>query len=225
MPYQMPGQPFDPLADLLAPARKAGVLMIIIGSIGLVCGLCFGGLGFGWDEFVSNANPDDLANLMQIEAQFGITAKVMLMVVGGGCLVVGLLYLVFGIVARGGGAFGIYASMALAILMGLYVAINAIALLATGGGGNPLQLVVGACFTVFGLGATILLVTWLVQAARNIGRIRELREYQRNLYTRHVQQYSAYQQYYQRQNWPGYGQRPSQQSPPPGNWPPQPPQA
>jgi hypothetical protein len=117
--------------------------------------------------------------------------------------------------------------MVLAVLVSVYVAFNAVTLMAFGGNGPPSQIAGGLCFTVFGLGGMILLLIWLGQAARNIRRIRELKDYQQNYYL-YAQQQAAYQQNpYGQGAWPGYPpqQQPPQQQPPQyPNWPPQPPQ-
>ena len=229
IPYQTPGQQFDPLADLLAPAKRAGVLMIVFGGIAIACGLCFGLVGLAWDEVMRASNPADLANLMQLEVQLGLSVRVMLLIVAGGSLVVGLLFLVLGIVTRGGGAVGIYGSMVVAVIVMGYIGINAIGLLALGGKTPPSTLAGGVCFTVVGLGTMVLLMIWLINAARNIRRIRELKEYQQNYYLYAQQQQAGYPQSpYGQPVWPGYPQQPQppQQQPPQyPNWPPPPPQA
>ncbi|MFI5378749.1 MAG: hypothetical protein ACHRHE_05605 [Tepidisphaerales bacterium] len=174
-------------------------------------------------------NPQQQAALAQIQSQYGADARSKILKLSAVILVIGFLYLLLGLVVRRGGAGATYTAMVLVILALLWSGLEILAAVTMGGQLPPVQLAGGVCVLAVIACGNLAALVWLVNAARNVRRIRELKDYQRNYYMYAQQQQAAYQQgFYGQGTWPGYPQpqQPPQQPQPPQhpNWPPQPPQ-
>jgi hypothetical protein len=233
-PYQVPGQQWSPLEHLLAPAKRAGALMIVLGVIGILCGACFGVVGLNWNQLMQNPSmPQQQRQVIaQAESQLGGSLGPWMVGVAVVVVVVAVSYIVLGIVALRGGAFGIFGSMILVAIVGLLLLLlMAGTLLQAVQAAGP-ETAINGCAGVLGLGSHALLFVWLLGAARNVRRIREMKDYQQNYWAYLRQQQAAYPQQ-QPAAYPGYAPGaypgyPPQGQPPVGAYgpqaPPQPPQ-
>jgi len=216
-PMQQPygGYPAPPPPspqELLAPARRAGVLMIVVGVLFVLFGLCMG--VFSWmirqPGFTSSPEfAQAQEHFRQAEIQSGMSVETMLLVSGIVPLALGALFGGLGFFVRGGGfgaiITGIVASAGLLLLLGLGTLGTLVASAA-----NPSNLA-GVCVYLVPFGLVLLLLVWLIQAARAASRVAAARQQ----HQAQAWQYQQYQQAYLQQ-----GQAPSQ--PPASSAPPQP---
>lgn len=163
------GYPVAPVGDPRSSARRAAILMWLIGGLALVCG----GALFGISQVPTEKFPAEMQQAVQeMEQQFGVSWQSAMKwegVVTGGVGVLGVLL-----------AFGVWQSRRVPIIVALVVAclafvrqaIGLAAVLASSGGGG--QVVGAACVSGPILVVIGLLVVWLVQAFRNAPRARAL---------------------------------------------------
>jgi hypothetical protein len=177
---------YNPYANLLGPAKRAGVLQVVLGSLGALMGLCVGLLFVAaFDEMMKQPG-------MALPADVDpATVQMVFAVVGFGIAGLSVLLLVLGVFVIKAVKGATITSIVLSILATLYFAFNSIVVL---GQGNP----VGVMLSVGLLGAFIWLTAWLFQA---VGAI--------NQHVAAQAQAAQYYQYYQQQQ--AAGQAPSQQ--------------
>ncbi len=229
IPYQSPGTQFNPLEDLLAPAKRAGILMIIVGSLGILCGGCASVVGVMFDQIMQNPQmpAQQRQVILQAQAQAGVNIGAVVIGMGVAIIIGSLVYLVMGIIVRRGRGFGVYGSMVLSIVCAILLAFGLLGTLLQLSQMQIADVAINLIILTTAMVSQAVIVAWLVQAARNIRRIREMQDYQN--YYMYAQQQAAYQQNpYGQGAWPGYPQQPQppQEQPPQyPNWPPQPPQA
>jgi hypothetical protein len=199
-PYQVPytpGYSYDPAAALLAPARRAAILMFVLGGIGLLCGGCLGTftLFVPMDQIVRQIKlpPNDLQMPPEQIVKFALVISAIMM------LAQAIVTIVLAFFVRRGGIGAVATAIVLCALVLLVLAIRAIAMVAQLASGG---LSIGEILITIALIALYaLLATWLIQAARASSSIRALR----------LQYQSQYWQQ-QQQAQMGYG---IQQPPPP----------
>lgn len=170
-------------ADPAAPARKAAVMMWVLGALGIVFGFCVAAVFPTMLESMMNSSMPEAQQMRQqfqdLEAKSGVSLKTQLFVTG-------LLFIgaggVLGIVAffvRGGGRASAVTGIVLVSLGLIYLAINLLASVAFGGG-NPAQLLVSLCF-VGGLMVLLgMTLRWLIQATRNAPMVQAAKYYRAN---------------------------------------------
>lgn len=213
---QPPGESPD---DLLAPARRAGVLMIVIGALAVLCGLYVAWQSRNIDSGELYATPELQRQMQQnidlFESQTGMAFRTLMLVMAFVPLAVGAVLGAMGFYVRGG-SFGFI--VASSILTGLM-------LLATGAGlvlgalqgammGGPLVASAAVCQCGVPFALLSVLMYWLVRAMRGASRLALAhRNYQAQLW-----QYQQYQQAYLQNP-------PPQQAPPTGMGYSHPPQA
>jgi hypothetical protein len=199
-PYQPASDPYSAggFDALLAPARRAGLLMIVLGALNLLCGICGG-------VMVAGADFEQILAQQELPPEVELTPGV-LQGLAIGMLVVGLAAgigaIVLGLLVRRGASVPVILSLVLTALVVLVLAFLIVA-------GTAAALMQGMaptpiCIWIIPLVLSILLLVWLIQAARNAGQIKAWQ-----------QQYQA--QYWQQQPYGGgYGyQQPPGQGPPP----------
>jgi hypothetical protein len=221
-----PGQP-----DLLAPARRAGLLMIVLGVLVALMGACNGGSA-------ALITPEQVTEQQATMRELGVpdspikpeTQRIGTMILGGLTLLVGILFVVNGVYVRGGRpraiTTGLCLTGAVTLLVGGLFLMCLIALLVA-------PVVAGAmlCVLAIPLGLLVWLLIWLIGAARNNSQLSYLRQqYQAQFYQyQHNQQaYAAYAGglpypaagyspvgYPPAGYGPGYGQPPASQPPSP----------
>ena len=200
--------------ELLRPARRAGVLMIVLGVLFVVGGLCFAGVSYALRtaDFSGSAEGRDLQQqINELEARFGRSVSKMLIISGAVFLGTGALLGTLGVFVRGGRRGPVIGGIVLTILLALFLALEILRTVAASVvfGMPPAQTAMGVCLCVVPLGMLCLLLVWLVQAVRMAPHIDAARVQFQN----QVAYYQQQQQYYQ--------QPPPGVAPPPG--PPHPP--
>lgn len=199
-PYQVPPYApgpagYDPYSPLLAPARRAGLLMIILGSVTAAYFVCNGAafVVMPANQIFSTAAVPP-GQQMPFSPQTMKTAGVAFSAV---MLLVGVAMIVLGVMVRqnSGGAIltGLILSSILALMAGLFVLAMLVAGLTA-----PLMFVF-ACVLALPLALLILNLVWLAQAMRAGAQLRAAQaQYQAQYW-----QYQQHQQAYAQQPWQG----------------------
>jgi hypothetical protein len=213
MPYGYGYFGQHPLDQLLAPARRASVLMFIVAALLLACGLLAGAAGavFASGD-LSQLPPDAAAQFRQMEQQLanmGLTVKGVFTGLAVIVAVVGVAMLVIGIVVRRGGMGAAIAGIILTCILALLAGLSVLSGIVEVGRGHA-GAAVGVCMWGVMLAVLIFLLVWLFGAARNAGQVNAVRAQYGD-----PSAYGATPQYPQGQ--PGYPQ-----PPPPQQWPPPP---
>lgn len=225
--YPPPEMPQSP-DELLAPARRAGTLMIVIGALSVLCGLWIAWQSSAFDPTGPGLPPEFQRQMQQqveaFESQTGMSFRTLLLGMGVAPLAVGAVLGGLGFYVRNG-SFGVVITAI--ILTGGLLLITGLVLLAgllqsvAMGGAVVAVGVACQCGVPFALLA--LLMVWLVQTARAASRIALARQhYQAQMW--HYQQYQqAYlQQSQHQQDQPPAGMGYSYPPPPQAHAPPPP---
>jgi hypothetical protein len=210
--------------DLLAPAKRASILMFVIGGLSSLCGVCV--LGLGALVPMDQLNSPEMAEMQRKMAEVGISMRALFIVAGIVMLLPGLLFTVLGFFVRRGGRGAIITSIVFTSLAILWFALNAIVTAVSSRNEPPSQVVGGVCVSGIALALTILLLAWLVQAIRNSSQIGMMAAQQQAQYWQYQQQqyyaqggYGApagpYPPTQQQQQQQQQQQSPPQQMPPP----------
>jgi hypothetical protein len=210
---------YQPTDDLLAPARRAGVLLFVVGGLLALGGLCCGALG-------------TLAPLDEVMAQNpvlnstpGVTVemlKVGIIVLGVLALLFGMALLVLGYFVRGGGMVPVVIAIVLVVLALLFNLLNLVSTAVQLRGAGP-QIFGALCVNMLPLVLLIVLLVSLVQAARAAPRLAMMRSQYQQQYWQYQQQQQMYQAGYvapptmppSMQQSPQQGYAPSDVPPPP----------
>ena len=215
-PYQPPQGPLgyqyhQPGADARGPARRASVMLWVMGALFSLCGLCTSSVfwvlpidqivaqakGHMSSQQINQLGSIDLAQMMRI----GYT------VVGLTGLLFGVMFITTAFFVHQGRRGGIITAMVFCILLDMLCALLVVAFLAGAASGAPANLVLALlCFVVGG--AALPTIVWLIQALRASGLIAQ-QQWQLQYWQSQQQQSPAY----------GYGTPP----PPPAQPPPPPP--
>lgn len=158
-----PGMPWAPQPDPRAPANRAGILMIILGILGLLLGGCMGVLA----AFVPamRDSPEAAQALAQMEEQAKVDAFTVFL---AGAIVLGVAsvaQIVVGVIVRRGTLGPVVTGIVLTALLLLFMGVQTIGALFTPGG------IFGACVTGVACVLYVVLLVWLIQAARNSGAV------------------------------------------------------
>ena len=208
--YPPPEQPQSP-DELLAPARRAGTLMIVVGALSVLCGLWMAWQSNNFDPAAPGV-PSELQRQMQqqvemFETQTGMAFRTLMLAVAFVPLAVGAVLGGLGFYVRGG-SFGVVITAL--VLTGVLLLITAVLLL---GGvlqgaamGGPVFAAGMLCQCGVPFVLLVLLTVWLVQAARGASRLASARQQHQAQAWQHQQ----YQQAYLRQT-----QQQGPQGPPP----------
>ena len=194
-----PPRPPSP-EELLAPARRAGILMIVTGVLCVACGLCTAYQARNFDPGAANLPPEVARQMEQqmtlFETQTGMSFQKAMAAVGIVPLAVGAVIGGMGFFVRGG-SFGwiIAASVLVGMLLlgaGLILLIGLIQGLSAG----PAFALAATC--VYGVPFLLLalLLVWLIQAARASSRVALAKQQ----YQAQVWHYQQYQQAYLQQS-------------------------
>ena len=202
--------------DLLAPAKRAGVMMYVIGGLLALGGLCCGGVG------VVAPVDEIMAQSPMLNSAPGVTAemlKVAIVVMGVLGFLFGVALIVLGYFVRGGGMIPIVIAIVLVALAVLFNLLNLASSAVQMRGGGP-EMMAGLCVTGIPLVLMLVLLAMLIQAARVAPRVAMMKsQYQQQLW-----QYQQQQQMYQAGYLaPPMQQQHPQQSPPADAYPPMPP--
>lgn len=210
-PYQQPPYPnqgpFDfyrPAANPLGPARRASVLMFVLGGLGLMCGafITFGGLVLTPEMIAQSPNS---AQFHEFETQFsGISIRAAVIAMGILFLLPSILYAIMGFFVRSGKMASVVLSL---VLTGITVLLSLFGLLSVviGATQNPASLPGGLCMTGIPLVLCITLLVSLIQALRAAPAIGAMQQQFQAQYWQSMQQQQAAQLGYGYGMPPGYG--------------------
>lgn len=214
--YPAPQPPPSP-EQLLGPARRAGVLMVVLGVLFVLFGLCMAGLSWMIEqpEFTSSPQYAEMqCRFQQLEAQSGVTVQTLLLIAGIVPLVLGALLGGLGFFVRGGGLVPVILAIALTVGLELFFGLVILVGLIQGLTGNAGALA-GTCIYVPPFGLLLLLLFWLIQAAWGVSKVALARQqYQAQLW-QHQQYQQAYLQQSQQQQGSAQGLGYHFQPPPP----------
>jgi hypothetical protein len=176
--------------DPRGPARRASVMMIVLGSLLLVLGLCVVGVG---QMMRSTPLPAELASqVQQIESQTGVTLAGIMAVAGVVMVVFSLLMIALGIWVRGGGlvaaVLSIIATSVALLMLSFVVLFGTIGALQRG---NPQAFVQ---IFIWGIAWVLFLVQLilLISAARASGRVAVSQQQLHAQYWQYQQNMQAY---------------------------------
>ena len=210
-PYQPPqqypigygGYP-NPYGDPLAPARRAGIAMIVLGILALLMGGCFSVMGASLPSLMSQMSPEQSEPIRRVETQFGMSPAKLMLAAGVVTLVIGALYIVLGALVRGGRMGAVICAIILTALVVHYMLLNMVVAALTQGGA------IGACGAGFVLLLFAVPLIWLIPALRSRNNLAMLQAQQQA----QMWQYQQAQQAYGQGGAYGYGY-PAQPPPPP----------
>jgi low affinity Fe/Cu permease len=209
-PYYAPQMPqyYGAPIDALRPARRASLLMFIVGPVMLLLATCLFSM-----PAMMNAMPGPQVDQLRARfaAQSPLSLETVCRVFSVVCAVPGLALIVLAFFVRGGGKIPAVLSCVVVGLIAVVLAINLIGSLAQASDPNVLP---GVCFIVVALAVIVLQFVWLIQATIASGRVQLAQQ-------QFAAQYWQYQQTMQAYANAGYGYQTPQQSspatpPPPG---------
>ncbi|MGH7178821.1 MAG: hypothetical protein ACREJC_15690 [Tepidisphaeraceae bacterium] len=167
--------PFDPnmgytqSSDPRAPARRAAVLMWVLGALALLMGGCLSAIGASWSKVASV--PEMAENLRQLEEQIHGSPQGFFVAFGIGMLLGAFVLIVIGVFLRGGGFGASLAAVIVASIMVLFFVVQLIGslrVLSTPGA------VVGVLIVLMLLALCVLLLVWSIQALKNASLVRAM---------------------------------------------------
>ncbi len=207
--------------DALTPARRAGNLMYVIGTLLLLSTFCCGATAL----MLPRVFQDRPEVLQQMQQRFPQANEQILQtgmyVLTGIVLFAALLAFVLAVFVRGGSKGAIIISLVLAILAGLLLLIQTAGAAFQATQMHSPDAAIGLCPFVLAVALLALLIVWLIQAMRASDQVRAQQ------YAMQYWQYAQQQAYQQQQGGYAYPQQYQPPPPPPprSDQPPPPPPA
>ena len=203
--------------EMLRPARRAGVLMVVLGVLFVAGGLCFALVSYVLRTADFSGSPEGREvqqRINELESRFGGSVSGRFIVSGAVMLGVGALLGTLGVFVRAGRRGPVVGGIVLVVLLALLLALEMLRTIAAAVmlGMPPAETAVGVSLCVVPLALLCVLLVWLVQAVRMAPHIDTARMQFQN----QVAYYQQQQQYYQQpptQQMPAH-QPPAQQTPP-----------
>jgi hypothetical protein len=201
--------------QLVGPARRAGTMMMIVGVLAVISGLCAAYWANNFDPTDPTAIPDPrMRQQMQqqintFETQLGISFRTAMLFFAAVPLLLGAVTGGVGLYVRNGGLGPVIAGIVVVALMLIGVGFALLAGLIQGLAAGPAMLVASVCVYGVPFGLLVMLMLWLVQAARAAPRLAEAR---RRLEARQGQ-YEERQQAFRQEPGPSYPHQPPAQDP------------
>jgi hypothetical protein len=196
--------------DSHAPAKRASVLMFILGPIILLLGGCFAAM----PSMLAMAPPDQARQMYdQFQNTYHVSASeinVVFVVIGVVVLLVGLALLIMALFVRRGGKVATILAM---VVTGLILLNSAGGLLLALLHMTDASALGGLCTNTFVLAIFGLLFVWLTQAFRASGKIRHAQQQYQAQYWQYQQNMQAYMHAQQQGGYPNQGY--AQAGPPP----------
>ncbi len=194
-PYQPPVQQYYGYPpDLGKPARRASVLMIILGTLTLLLGACM----FGAAMVVPNDQwlPEIQPQIAKIEAESGTSVMTLIKIAGGIVATPGLILIVLGLFVRRGGLVPAVLGVVITALMLLYFAYTVLQAVLIGLQGNAVGAFIPLVFSTVATALFGLQMYWLAKAVVNAGPLRVFNQHQQAYAWQMQQQSYAQQQQY-----------------------------
>lgn len=234
-PYQPPqmgygGYQPQPNEELLAPARRAAMLMFLVAALGV-----FGAILLAWksDQIAQQIpwSAEQQSQLQQLNTQSNITPGNILAITFGCCVgLPSLIFFILGFVVRSGGRASCIFGIVLGILVAGIVGLQALSLVANGAVRTPFGLLGEGIFIIALVLLGVMIVS-LFQAVFNAPKLHGAALAYQQQYQQYQQQYWQYAQQQQQQQQSqqpnpyaqAYGLQPPPPPPPGQGMPPQPP--
>jgi hypothetical protein len=216
-----PHMPYGGPVDVLAPAKRASILMFILGPLLLCCGGCL----LSMPTLLANAPADQTQQLLdRVQSTYHAPPELVFRMMGIIFLMPGLAFFILAFFVRRGGK---VAAILSAVLAGVGLAFSVIGLLVNFMHPTA-DIVSGICLQGFVIAVLGLLLVWLIQAASQSSQIKAAQQQYLAQYYQYQQNMQAYAaQGYHTQPQPGQGYAPPAtpqiQPPPPPIDPPAPP--
>ncbi len=179
-----------PQLDLLAPAKRAGLLMMILGGLGVAIGLCMAGAGRIMQS--TTMPPEVQSQIQQLETQSGVSFFTVVAISGGILLLFAITMIVLGVFVRQGKMMAIILSIIATSILTLLLGIAVLGGLISAAQQGP-QVIIGVCFWGVPLSLSILQLFWLISAARSSPRAAALQQQYQSQYWQYQQNMHAYQ--------------------------------
>ena len=224
--YPAPYPPYPPPESspdaLLRPARRAGVLMIVLGVLFVSGGLCYAAMSFmlqSGDLMATPQGQDLQRRLNELESRAGGSGSVTrnIVIQGAVLLGVGAALGALGMVVRGGRRRPMIASIVVCSILAVFIGLSTLATLLAGAvlGMAPAEVFTGLCAGTVLLVLLALLLVWLIQALRGEGALAQTRQQwdAQMAYYRQQQTYYQHQPPQQQPTQPQQGRLPSDPSP------------
>lgn len=165
--------------ELLAPARRAGTLMIVLGVLAVAFGLLAAYQANHFD--VSAAGTPDLQRKLQQQIdqfeQLGLPFRTLMLIFAALPLAAGAIIGGLGFFVRGGALGWVITAIIVGGGLILIVGFMLLAGLIQGAMmGGPVMIVGAACFYGIPFVLLVVLMIWLIQAARGAGRLAAMRQ-------------------------------------------------
>jgi hypothetical protein len=223
------GAPYGP--NPLALARRAAILLFVLGALGMLLGLCIGPMVWvvPMDQVLAQSGmrqPENLPQGVSMEQIMRITYTVVAVIL----FITGAVLAFLGIFVRRGNRGAMITAAVIAGLAILWFMLNVAGSALFALGGNPSALM-GAVVGLVPLSLFGLLMSWLLKALKQLPQVDRARQQDAYYAQQQAQYWQSQQQQYQQQYQPpqgaGYGYPPAQygqgQTPPPSGYGTQPP--
>lgn len=183
---------YQPAEDPLAPAKRASLMMFIMGGLIVLPSFCCAAMGLALPAMMAQ-QPGALGDLTAA----GMTPELVqrMFTIGGAVgLFIGIVMFVLGRFVRRGSMGAAVTSIVMVALIALYLLLNAIGLLVMQL--PPPQMVLGLAMSVVGLALLGLLIVWLVQAVIAAPRVATMKSQYQQHYWHYQQQQQMHQSGY-----------------------------
>jgi hypothetical protein len=185
---------YQPVSDPLAPARRASIILFVLGGLCVMGSGCIGVAAWTlpMDEMLAKAK------LTLPAPPPGMTMSQFLQVMYTGIAFLGICFgislVVVGLFVRRGSRAASITAIALCIPAALFFLCN-LGSVFSQSAGNPLILVIGLCATFVPFGLLVLTCVWLIAALRQLPSVQfAQQQYQMQMWQYHQQQAAAHQQ-------------------------------
>lgn len=145
---------------VLLTCRRAGLLMILLGVVGLLMGACFAGTGVVFPRLQLPA--ETAHQIAELEAQLNVSADVLFIVTGVMALIPSLLLFILGFFVRKGSKASTITGLIVTALVVLVLSLQVLGGLL----GGPSALL-GVVLLAIPLSLYILLLVWLSKALKS----------------------------------------------------------
>ena len=178
--------PIGYFPDPLALAKRAGILMIVLGVLTMLCGVGTAFISQNWEAILAQ-QPAEVRSSIPAEVNSHALLSEAKLISG---IALGLMAL--GVVVRRGRKGPCIAAIGLVGLIAVFFALIVVASLTQIGRGNPMG--IGAVL-IFGSAdlVVIWLLIWLIQALNSTSQIAQTQSAYQAQYWQHLQQQQAYQ--------------------------------
>ncbi|HSV14434.1 MAG TPA: hypothetical protein VLI90_09250 [Tepidisphaeraceae bacterium] len=189
-PPQYPGGYYPAPPDPLAPAKRASLMMFILGPLVILAGTCLSLFASALNQVT--LQPDQQQAIDQVEKTTGVPAHTLFMAAGVVMFVVGLLIVVLGLFVRRGGMGATITSCIVTALILLWLGMNLL-----GAALHPMgaSAGLGICFGVgifILFGGLLALLVAAARAARGVAAGQQQLQAQYWQYQQNMQSYGGY---------------------------------